>query len=248
MTYRTRNILIASGLALLAIVFMFVYISKVRHQTDAGKALVGVFVAAHDIQEGTQGSGLVSGGLVEKRVPRKAVVPGAISSPTEVNGLIATQETLSGEQVTTRRFGPIAAAGVRAKITRQERVVQFAGNADQVLDGTLKPGDYVDIIGVWNVPESCTTCHVSRTVVRHVLVVNTSADLTTPTSSNGVNTDVPVQLRLTDAQTERVLWLEKNGSWWLDLRPVVKPRDSRQGYDSARNVLTNGLNRKGPSR
>jgi Flp pilus assembly protein CpaB len=248
MTYRTRNILIASGLALLAIVFMFIYISKVRHQTDAGKQLVAVFVAAHDIQEGTQGSGLISGGLIEKRVPRKAVVPGAISSPSQVKDLIATQETLRGEQVTGRRFGPIAAAGVRASVTHQQRVVQLAGTANQVLDGTLKAGDHVDIVGTWNVPEKCTTCHVSRTIVRDVLVLKTSADLSLPTSSNGVGQDVPVQLRLTDAQVERVLWVTNNGDWWLDLRPVVKPGDSRQGYDSARTLLSNGLNRNGPSR
>lgn len=248
MTYRTRNILIASGLALLAIVFMFVYISKVRHQTDVGKELVNVFVASHDIQQGTQGSGLVAGGLVEKKVPRKAVVPGAISYPNEIKGLIATQETLAGEQLTTRRFGPIAAAGVRSDVTRDERVVQLAGDPNQVLDGTLQAGDHVDVVGTWNVPESCGTCHVSRTIVRDALVLKTSAELSTPTSSNGVGNEVPVQLRLTDAQTERVLWMTKNGQWWLDLRPVLRPSDSSQGYDSARNVLTNGLNRRGPSR
>jgi Flp pilus assembly protein CpaB len=127
-------------------------------------------------------------------------------------------------------------------------VVQLAGDPNQVLDGTLQAGDHVDVVGTWNVPESCGTCHVARTIVRDALVLKTSAELSTPTSSNGVGNEVPVQLRLTDAQTERVLWMTKNGQWWLDLRPVLRPRDSSQGYDSARSVLTNGLNRRGPSR
>src|SRR5207244_9445356 len=107
-----------------------------------------------------------------------------------------------------------------------QRVFQIAGDKNQVLDGTLKTGDHVDIVGTWNVPESCTTCHVSRTLVRNALVLGTAADLGSSTSSNGVANTEPVQLRLTDAQAERVLWVANNGDWWLDLRPAVTPRNS----------------------
>jgi Flp pilus assembly protein CpaB len=248
MTYRTRNILTASGLALLAVVFIFLYMSKVRHQADVGKQVVSVFVAAHNIDTGTSGSSLSSGGLVEKRVPRKAVVPGAISSPTQLKGLIATQATLADEQVSTRRFGPLAESGVRSQVDRTERVVQIAGDPNQVLEGTLKDGDRVDIVATWNVPESCSSCHRSRTIVRNVLVLKTSSDLGTTSTATGGTELIPVQLRLTDAQVERVLWMTQNGKWWLDLRPVVKPGDSRQGYDDAVTILRSGLRVNGSSR
>ena len=248
MTYRTRNILTASGLALLAVIFIFLYISKVRNQADVGKQLVSVFVAAHNIDEGTTGSSLSHGGLVEKRVPRKAVVPGAISSPTQLVGKIATQSTLADEQVTTRRFGPLAESGVRSQVQKTERVVQIAGDPNQVLDGTLKDGDRVDIVGTWAAPESCSTCHVSRTIARNVLVLKTSSDLgTSSTTTNGA-TLIPVQLRLTDSQVEKVLWIQQYGKWQLDLRPVVKPDDSKQGYANSPNILRDGLRLNGPSR
>jgi Flp pilus assembly protein CpaB len=249
MTYRTRNILIASALALTAAVFMMVYISKVRDDTDLGRKLVSVFVAAHDIDEGTPGSSLSKGSLVEKRVPLKATVPGYISAPTEVDGLIATQKTLAGEQVTVRRFGPLEAAGVRAVLRTTQRAIQFAGTANQVLDGTLEAGDHVDILATWPVPEGCSSCNKSRTIVRDVLVLKTSSDLGgngTITSSS--SEEIPVQLRLTDAESERVLWVQEHGKWWLSLRPVVKPRSSKQGYDSAESILRNGLQRKSSSR
>jgi Flp pilus assembly protein CpaB len=247
MTYRTRNILTASGLALVAVVFIFLYMSKVRHQADVGKQLVSVFVAAHNIDEGTPGATLSNGGLVEKRVPRKAVVPGAISSPTQLVGQIATQSTLADEQVSTRRFGPLAESGVRSQVQKTERVFQIAGDPNQVLDGTLKDGDRVDIVASWTAPEGCSTCHVSRTIARNILVLKTSADLGTPSTTTNGSTLVPVQLRLTDAQVEKMLWIAQYGKWQLDLRPVVKPDDSRQGYANSPNILRDGLRRNGPS-
>jgi Flp pilus assembly protein CpaB len=247
MTYRTRNILIASGLALLAVVFVMVYISKVRNDADLGRQLVSVFVAARDIPEGTPGSKLGSTSLLEKQIPRKAVVPGAISEVSQVDGLIATQETLAGEQVTARRFGPLAASGVRSELGKKERAFQLAGEPSQVLDGTLKAGDHVDVLGTWNVPENCTNCHVSRVIVRDALVLKTSSDLASD-SGVGSSDTVPIQLRLNDSEAEKVLWMDANGEWTLVLRPVLKPRNSVQGYENDEFLLQDGRQRRGPSR
>ena len=225
MTYRTRNILVASGLALLAIVFMVVYVSKARNgsASDVGKGLVSVLFAAQDIHAGTPGATLQNGALVTKEVPQSAVAPDSIASPQSVAGQVATQDILAGEPVTTRKFGPIAAAGVRSRIEGMQRVVQVAGDENQVLDGTLQPGDRVDVIGSWNAPENCGSCHVTRVVAANVLVVATSAEV----GASDQQGQAPVQLRLTNGQVNRVFWLSKNGDWWLALRPVVKPAERR---------------------
>ena len=224
----------ASGLALLAIVFMIVYVSKTRNSgSDVGKGLVSVLFAARDISAGTPGSALQSGALVKKRVPSASVVPGSITSPRQIRGAVATQETLAGEQITRRRFGPLAAGGVLSQIRGAQRIVQLGGDKDQVLDGTLKAGDHVDVFATWNVPESCNTCHISGAIVRGALVVATSAEL----GSGSSNNDVPVQLRLTDSQAKRVFWMTKNGDWWLVLRPVVKPRSGSAKLESARSIV-----------
>jgi Flp pilus assembly protein CpaB len=242
MTYRTRNIIMASGLALLAVVFMLLYVSKSRNDSNIGKKLISVFVAGHDIQQGTPGSSLNGNALVKKSIPKNAEVPGAIVSPQEVRGLVATQETLSGEQVTLRRFGPLGATGPRAQVQKQQRVVQLAGDADQVLDGTLQAGDRVDVVGSWNVPEGCSSCHRVHTIVTSALVLATSADLP---SGNTTSTTKSVQLRLTGHQAERVLWMEKNGDWWLVLRPVLKPKNT-PGVSNAGTIYTTA--RQGPGR
>ena len=235
MSYRTRNIAIASGLALLAVVFMLVYSSRSGSSgSDLGKGLVSVLFASHDIDAGTPGSTLQNGALVPKEVPRSAVAPDSISSPNAVAGQVATQDILAGEAVTTRKFGPIAAAGVRSRIHGTQRVLQLSGDKNQVLDGTLKPGDRVDIYGTWNVPENCGNCHVSRIIAPNVLVVGTSAEI----GSSDQSGEAPVQLRLTDAQVNRVFWVKNNGEWWLALRPVVKPAGGDTGYANSRSILT----------
>jgi pilus assembly protein CpaB len=236
MSYRTRNILMASGLAVIAAVLMLVYVARARDTQEVGKNLVRVLVAGHDISEGTPGSSLSGGGaLIEKRVPERTRVPGAITSADQVQGLVATQETLSGEQVTARRFGSLAETGVLTKIRRRLRAVQFAGDPSQVLDGTLKAGDHVDIMASWSVPSSCSTCKVVRTIVRNVLVLETSSDLPSVSGSGAANAK-PIQLRLTQPQAERVFWMNENGTWWLSLRPVVQPRSAGQKVQSAGSI------------
>jgi Flp pilus assembly protein CpaB len=243
MNYRTRNIVTAGALGLLAVVFVMLYVSKVRNNEDVGKKLVSVLIAAHDIDAGTPGSALQSGAFTTKRVPQRTAVPGWLSSPTQVKGEVATANILAGEQVTTRRFGPAAATGVRSNIRGFYRVVQLAGDPNQVLDGTLKPGDRVDVLGTWT-PVSCQTCKVSAVIVRDALVLSTSAELPAEGNSSNLPDSKPVQLRLTDEEANAVFWMEKNGDWSLMLRPVIKPRNNSLKYGSVAAILKS-LKRRG---
>lgn len=241
MNYRTRNIATAAALGVLAIVLVMMYVSRVRNDEDVGKKLVSVLIAGRDIPEGTPGSALQTGAFVKKRVPRKVVVPGWISAPSQLTGEVTTQDILAGEQVSTRKFSSLAATGVRSKIHGYGRVVQLAGDPNQVLNGTLNPGDRVDVLGAWK-PVGCD-CRVSGVVVRNALVLATSNDLGSSDSSNG-NDRESVQLRLTDEEATTVFLLEKHGAWWLALRPVIKPKNTTLDYSTASTILKS-LQRRG---
>jgi|SRR5215208_619833 len=240
MTYRTRNIVAASGLALVAVIFMLIYVSKSRSSSGdvSGKSLVTVLLAKHDIDAGTPGSTLQVGAFTVKRVPRAAAAPERIASPRTFRGQVATQDILAGEQATARKFGPIAAAGVRSRIRGFQRVVQLSGDANQILDGTLEAGDRVDVLGSWT-PPGCATCRLSGVIVRNALVLKTSSDLGSSKSDA-----VPLQLRLTDEEANLVFWVQKNGAWWLMLRPVVNSRDNSLSSGTASSILQS-LKRRG---
>src|SRR5256885_1047315 len=110
MAYRARNILIAVALAAVAALLTSFYVTSYKRHVQRSEDHVTVLVAKHDIDPGTTG-GDAAHMLTSQTVPRRSVVPGAISSPDQIAGLVATQKTLEGEQVTTRRFHPRAQDG-----------------------------------------------------------------------------------------------------------------------------------------
>src|SRR5256714_8558498 len=112
MTYRVRNIGIAVALAVVAALLTSFYVTNYKRHVQRGEDHVTVLVAKRDIPQGTSGSD-ASSLLRPVEVPRRSVVPGAITGPDEISNLVASQQTFQGEQVTTRRFSPLAQVGPR---------------------------------------------------------------------------------------------------------------------------------------
>ena len=157
-TNRLWHVVAAVGLALLAVLLTTFYVTNYKHHVQHGESQVTVLVAVEGHSCRHPGRRAHVGHVATRRaVARRQVVPGAISSPDQVRDLIATEPTFAGEQVTARRFGTPAERGVRAQIKGTQRAVQVAGDANQVLAGTLRQGDHVDIVGAW--ATSRTTAH-----------------------------------------------------------------------------------------
>src|SRR2546430_5506027 len=153
MNYRAKNIGIAVALAALAAVLTSVYVVNYKRHVQHGEGKVTVLVAAHDIPVGTSGADIIDQKMLrQETVPRKAVVAGAISSPDQLSQYIATQDVFEGEQVSTRRFSPPKEQGIRAQIKGTQRAYQLEGNPHQLMAGTLKAGDHVDVVGTWDAP------------------------------------------------------------------------------------------------
>jgi len=90
MTYRTRNIAIAVGLALVAMLLTLFYVVNYRRSVQNGQSTVDVYVATRDIPAGTPG-GTVAGSLHTLAVPKRTVAPGAISNPSQIAALVLSQ-------------------------------------------------------------------------------------------------------------------------------------------------------------
>jgi Flp pilus assembly protein CpaB len=234
MTYRVRNIGIAVALAVLAAVMISYYVTNYKRHVQRGASDVTVLVATKDIPLGTSGVEVAKQHLLRTiSVARTAVVPGAISNSTELGSLVATQTTFAGEQVSARRFAPQSAGGVRASITGAQRVVQVPGDANQLLSGTLKAGDRVDVVGSWAVPEG-TTHHVSKVVLRDILVLRApDASGIDTRLTTGPNSALSIQLQVTDAQAPKLYWLVENGNWMLQLRPTTHSADVGKNVETA---------------
>jgi len=236
-SYRTRNILVATGLAVLAVALTMVYVSHARKSTaTAGGGPVQVMVAARDIPIGTSGSTLVgSGWTVAKRFDRADVPAGAVTSLAQLATLVAIQPTYAGEQLVARRFGTTQQEGLLAVLHGAYRVVQLAGDENQLLAGTIKVGNHVDVVGSVRVPENGQQ-HQSTTFLRDLLVVSA------PAKPSGTTTDTSIELRVTSQQAQRLFWLAKNADWTLLLRPATKATDQPSAPTDATNLFeaTNG--------
>ena len=231
-SYRTRNILVAAALALLAVALTLVYVSHARSSSaGAGSAPVHVLVASRDIPIGTSGRALASGGwLVTKTFKESDVPSGAVSSSAQLAALVAVQPTYKGEQIVARRFGTTQQEGVLSVLRGADRIVQLPGDDNQLLAGTLKVGNHVDVVGSVKVPEGGQS-HFSTIFLRNLLVV------TAPAKSSGVGTDTSIELRVTTKQAEQLFWLEKNADWSLLLRPATAATDKPVAATSAATLL-----------
>jgi Flp pilus assembly protein CpaB len=253
MNYRAKNIGIAIGLAALAAILTSVYVVNYKRHVQRGEDKVTVLVAARDIPAGTSGADVIDQKMLkEQTVPRKSIVAGAISTPDQLSQYVATQDVYEGEQVSTRRFAPPSEQGIRSQIKGTQRAYQLTGTADQLLAGTIQNGDHVDVVGTWEVGQGRTGGSgqlVARVVIRDVLVLRapegTSSSKVTSPGQGGES----VQLRVTDAQTQKLLWIQRNGvgqgeGYYLTLRPPNNSLDSSNTVQDSRTMQFDGPGRR----
>jgi Flp pilus assembly protein CpaB len=239
-TNRLWHVAAAIGLALLAVLLTTFYVTNYKRHVQHGESQVTVLVASKDIPIDTQGSDLVAGTwLTKETVARRQVVPGAVASVDQLRGLIATEPTYAGEQVTTRRFGTPAERGVRAQLKGTQRVIEVTGDAHQLLAGTLRSGDHVDIVGGWQA--GTDNSNVARVFIRDSLVL---AAPSAPKSGNAGITPgggFSAQLRLSDSETQRLEWMIAHGKdWRLEIRPSANSASSQRSYVNSQALLTDG--------
>jgi len=252
MTYQLRNVVVAIVLGLLAAALTIMYVTNYRKNVQHGQQDVGVLVAATDIPAGTSGAAVVSGHmLARKTIPRTALVPGAISSPDQIVRLVSTQEVMVGEQVTKSRFGGANELGVRAQLKGTLRALQLAADPNQILAGTLRAGDHVDLVGNMKVESAIggNTKHYDRVVLRNLLVLRAPTVPDVKTADLNSTLKYNVMLAVTDSQASKLLFVVKNsdpnssqdGGWALQLRPVTNAADSPESIESIDTILLDGL-------
>jgi Flp pilus assembly protein CpaB len=243
MTYRLRNIGIAIVLAVVAALLTTFYVTNYKRSVQHSEANVPVYVATHDIELGTSGADVAQGGgLRVEQVPRRSVVPGAISQPDQIADKVAVQPIYAGEQVSTSRFRSVQEQGIQAQLKGNLRALEVPGSATQLLMGTLKDGDRIDVLGTWLLPETSQN-HVSRVLLRNLLVLKApqTNSVSSKLSSNP-NEGFTVMLAMTDSQATKFWWVVNNGEWSLQMRPVTDPSDSPEEINNSKTNALDGLN------
>jgi len=143
--------------------------------------------------------------------------------------------------VSTRRFRTAAEQGIRAQLKGNLRALQLAGDDHQLLNGTLKDGDRVDVVASIQLGGQLQKS-ATRVVLRDLLVLK-APETTRIGGKLGSNPNEPfsVMLAVTDSQAQKLFYVTENGKWTLELRPVSDAADSPESVDTAATVLGDGL-------
>ena len=247
MTYRVKNITIAVALALVAALLTSFYVTNYQRNVRKDETNVPVWVATRDIPAGTAGADLAAKGMLEKsEIVRRSVVPGAISNPAQVEKLVATQAIFQGEQVSARRFASPAEQGIRAKLTGVQRAIAVPGDQHQLLAGTLRAGDRVDVVATFGAGGGASEIMFTRIVLRDIEVLRapngSAAAEKLATASDGAYSAL---MKVTDAQVQKLHWVFTDAEeWHLELRPGRDAADSPENVESWYSVLREGVSQR----
>jgi Flp pilus assembly protein CpaB len=229
MNYSVRNIVIAGGLAVVAIIAVLLYTSNVRDKARQDQHRVQVLVAAKDIPAGTTGKQVIDGHLlVPKAIVQTDQVPGALTSMQGLDNLVVSQTIYHAQQVPSAVFQPPLSTGTSLQIRATERAISMPVDQDSGLVGTLHDGDHVDVLLAYKGDNGGAS--FTRPLLRDVLV------LTAPTTSN-----THVLLKLSDVDSAKLLYAEQFQKVWLVERPKTQAQDSPAALETASTVLFDGL-------
>lgn len=242
MTYRLRNIVIAVVLAVFAALLTMMYVTNYQRNVDKNVEDVPVLVAKDDIPAGT--SGAQAAGMVEERmVEQQDIAPGAVSDVEQLKSLVVSQAIYGGEQVTRQRFSSATEIGVRSQLKGNMRAVAVNGDAFQLLVGTLKSGDHVDVVASIKISAD-KDIHATRIVLRDLEVLKAAGGLNAESRLQGGNGGAySVLLAVSDTQVQKLFHVMKHGEWTLQLRPVVDAVDSPETLETVVSIMRDGLRR-----
>jgi Flp pilus assembly protein CpaB len=230
---RAGTIAVAAGAALLAGVSIAVYLNRYRHSVSSQGAPVTVLVASRAIAKGTSGDVVASQGMFTTATLRESQLrEGAFSDAAAIRGRVAVRDVYKGQQLTAADF-VAGATSLSSSLTGTQRIVTIPLDTAHGLIGHLQAGDRVDVYAGFNItPVGTVTSSNSYPVIRrlmdNILVVDVSGAGKTG-AAVGQQNSTNVSLRLTDAQTAKVVFASDNGKIWLSLRPAANVKSTRPG-------------------
>ena len=261
MNYSIRNIVIAGGLALLAVVLFVVYGQNVEKSAETKASYVWVASAATDIPAGTTlAAALKSGQITQAKVIQQYAVPSYV--PVKDNKVadafkvydgqsqVLNRSFEAGEQISSKAIGAESAAAPTIRIDKTERLVEISIDNDNGLVGSLSDGDHVDVIGILSFQDAKTGTAgtLIRPILRDVEIVsiapgNASKGALTGGAGDGGSL---ISLKLTDTDINKMIFLASgtNGTkFWLALRPQGgRARNSKiYGVETLATMVFDGL-------
>jgi Flp pilus assembly protein CpaB len=238
MNYSIRNLVIAGGLAIVAIVAVLIYTSNVQQAAKAGQARVKVYVARVDVPAGTTAEDAIArGDLIQKEVVQDDQLPGVLTTTTGIKGMVLKQDLFTGQQVAAASFVPQSEAATTVAIRGVMRAVSVDVDTSNGLVGTLADGDHVDVFARIG---SGDTRFVKK-ILTDVTVLKAQIGVGAGGASSSGS--ARILFALSDRDAQKMIWLADDGAndFWLTQRPLENALNSPPSVETLQSLLGQGL-------
>lgn len=229
-----KPLIIAAIMGLIAVALVFSYLKKVEQNSVATEIQYGkVVVARTQVPVRTK---VKEEMLDEAIVPTDMINKDAITEIDEVLGKVTNQVIFEGEQILNAKFEDAENLRELAFIIDQgQRAVSIGISDITGLGGNIKPGDHVDVIGVFQA--EVTGIDSSFTILSDIMVKAVGSSLGPEDQGEGTEKSNArtVTLEVTPQQAEKLVLADEKGSLRLSLRhpdEIYSPRsDGTRIYD-----------------
>ncbi len=218
---RSRGLVVAVAflLAMSATFVVYLYMRGLEERTTGGE-MVTVIVSTEDIPAGTQLDELVAEERFEtQRVPEEAVVRGAVTSTSDLEGRETSAPVLAGEQISTTRLrGSEQLPGGMLGIPNGYQALTLPLETPRLAGGAIQQGDHVTVYGTFtNVASKAgNSPAATTTLVAEVEVLEVTTQEVTSETTQTVEM-VTLALKPKDAQA--VVFAQEQGTVWMTLLP-----------------------------
>lgn len=193
--------LAAALLAVLGIVALVKYANDADERAFEGAELVAVVQATADVPAGTPVSDL-SESVTTAKVPRAALVPGALTTLDDVQGKVTGVALVPGDQLSTVKLSDeVAATASTLPKGMQELTIPVAGA--RLVGGAVAPGDTV---GVFSSYDGMTANPINGLLILRI-------DNGVVGENDAAGTLVTVAVKTLDA--EKIIHTMEFGKIWL---------------------------------
>lgn len=227
---RRGTVALAALSAMAALGVLLVFMSNYRDSVVGGTAEIRVLVADRLVDKGTSGDVIAEAKLFSPiSITEDEAAAGALTDPSELRGLVATEEIYKGQQLTAADFST-GADPITGKLEGTQRAIALPldeahGNLEQI-----KTGSRVDILGGLSAQAAGGRLEpILSVLARDVLVLRVVEGENNENSS--------VVLRVKDSQASKIAFASDAGKLWLTVRPPTLAKDSGADHLKLENVL-----------
>jgi pilus assembly protein CpaB len=140
---------VAAVLALLGVAALISYAHNADDRAAAGAKLVSVLRVTEEIPAKTPAADL-DGKVETTKIPKSAVVPGALSSTDGLTGLVSTSVLVPGDQLTDAKFAGLDKLKGDAAVPKGMQMLAVPLDGARIVGGALAAGDKAGVFISYN--------------------------------------------------------------------------------------------------